>query len=49
VVALAGSVGQDHLQTAVGRVVGALALLAEVVADAVGVLFVELRKKEPKV
>ena len=48
VVALAGCVGQDHLHAAVGRVVGALALLAEHVADAVGVLFVKLREEEPK-
>ena len=48
VVALAGRVGQDHLHAAVGRVVGTLALLAVHVADAVGVLFVKLRKEDQK-
>lgn len=43
VVALAGRVGQDHLHAAVGGVVRPLALLAEHVADAVGVRLVELR------
>lgn len=44
VVALARRVGQDHLHAAVGRVVRAFALLAEHVADAVGVRLVELRR-----
>lgn len=44
VVALAGRVEQDHLHAAVGGVVRPLALLAEHVADAVGVHLVELHR-----
>lgn len=44
VVALAGRVGQDHLHAAVGGVVRPLALLAEHVADAVGIRLVELQR-----
>lgn len=43
-VALTGRVGQDHLHAAIGGVVRPLALLAEHVADAVGVRLVKLRR-----